>query len=93
MSTEPVPSDSLTTLDALKAKVATFSRDCNNTWCDKESLQRDRAQAWKAAFEWHVGLIKRHAALSEEVGAHITDWIAIDREEEEGMALIREQLK
>lgn len=51
-----------------------------------------REKAWRSAFMWHVGLIERHAALSDEVGAHITDFIAIDREEEEGMALIRESL-
>jgi hypothetical protein len=49
--------------------------------------------AWRTAYEWHVQLIERHAALSEEINAHLTDWIAIDREEEEGKALIREKLR
>lgn len=52
-----------------------------------------RAEAWRTAFEWHVRLIERHAALSDKVGAHITDWIAIDREEDEGKALLREKLR
>lgn len=52
-----------------------------------------RADAWRAAFEWHVGLIERHAALVESMSALPDECIAIDREEEEGMTLIREKLK
>ncbi len=49
------------------------------------------SKAWRAAFEWYSGLIERHGKLSDE-SSHLTDWIAIDREEDEGMAII-ERLK
>lgn len=84
------------TLDALKRaieKVERYKRAPLNEalhnavgWC---AAERD---TWRTAFEWHVGLIKRHAGISEEL-AHLTEWVAIDREEEEGMALIREKLQ
>lgn len=44
--------------------------------------------AWRTAFEWHVSLIQRHGALAEEMNTHLADYIAIDREEEDGMRLI-----
>lgn len=49
--------------------------------------------AWRSAFKWHAWLLERNSAILETVNAHITDHIALDREEEEGMALIREKLK
>lgn len=55
--------------------------------------QTARAEAWRVAFQWHVRLVERHAALSDRVDAHLTDWIAIDREEEEGIALVQEKLR
>lgn len=52
-----------------------------------------RADAWRTAFKWHRRLIEGHAALSDTVGATLADWIAFDREEEEGLALIAEKLR
>lgn len=84
----------MTTLDDLKRAIEAIPNpESTNPGAWYAVSLRSRAEAWRLAFEWHVCLIKRHAALSEEVGAHLTDWIAIDREEEEGMALVREKLK
>jgi hypothetical protein len=87
----------MTTLEDLKQAISSVTA-ARKRYTEGESIQTNlwatvaERNAWRTAFEWHVSLIKRHAALSEEVGAHLTDWIAIDREEEEGMALIREKL-
>lgn len=86
------PSDPVT-LDDLKRAIDSFQTELNHPRGDEgHDLQLSRAKAWRAAFKWHVCLIKRHADLSEAIDTHLTDWIAIDREEEEGMALIREKL-
>jgi hypothetical protein len=83
------------TLDGLKRAIAEYQKakaayasNCSLGW----DIADARADAWLTAFEWHRQLISRHATLSETVGAHITDFIALDREEEEGMALIKEKL-
>ena len=80
------------TLSHLKRAISSFQTELSDGRGDGGyDLQLSRAKAWRAAFEWHVGLIQRNAGLSEEL-AHLTEWVAIDREEEEGMALIREKL-
>lgn len=89
---EQAPTKAMTTLDDLKRAISYATTDVDDFDSDA-ARERARGEAWRTAFEWHVQLIERHAALSETVGAHLTDWIAIDREEEEGKALIREKLR
>jgi hypothetical protein len=91
----PLPKDTLS-IGELKNRIAHYERKLKADSTDELYAERRYdalALAWRAAFEWHVGLLKRHADLSDQLGAHLTDWIAIDREEEEGLALIREKLQ
>lgn len=92
MTTQPTKDP--VTLDALKKAIEAVAprppkHSPSDYWIN---YHENMSEAWRTAFEWHLGLIKRHAALSEKVGAHLYDWIAIDREEEDGIALIREKL-
>lgn len=92
--TDSLPKDALS-IGELKNRIAHYERKLKADSTDELYAERRYdalALAWRAAFEWHVGLIKRHEERSEEL-AHLTDFIAIDREEEEGMALIREKLQ
>lgn len=86
------------TLDDLKMAIAKvdaykslpFDGRLNNAvgWA---SAERD---AWRTAFSWHRDLIDRHGFLSQtEPCPGLAEWAAIDREEQEGLALIRERLK
>lgn len=76
------------TLDDLKRAI-----EIAEYWRGTTTLERAQGRAWRMAFEWYAQLIERHAALSETVGACSDDWAEIDREQEEGMTLIREKLQ
>jgi hypothetical protein len=66
--------------------------DLNSFVALRNEYHKRLASAWRTAFEWRTNLSMRHAALLQSEG-HITSFIALDREEEEGMTLIREKLK
>lgn len=63
-------------------------------WCSAWTVHHStRAAAWQVAFGWRLGLFRRYAVLNQAANPHLTDFIALDREHDEGMRLIRERLQ